>query len=74
MKGKGLFNAHTMGYLSYSIRGIHITVFPFDNHTLKNLYPLLVSLDNADVDLYGITGTKLRVIKPHLLLIDSVKY
>ncbi len=72
MKGKGLLNTYTMGNFTDSEGGVHGSAFTLENHALENLNTLFVALNDADVYLNGITGTKVRHVKAHLLQIDLI--
>jgi hypothetical protein len=74
MQGESFLDANPVGDLSDGVSGVHGAAFATNNDTLVNLDPFLVTLDDADMYAYGITGTEMRMVHAHLLEIDSVNY
>lgn len=66
MQRKSFLDTDAVGNLANCVSGIHRTIFSSGDDALKNLDTFLAALDYPDMDFYGITGTKIWVILPHL--------
>ena len=74
VQSKGFFHPYTVGYLANGVGCVHVTTFPLNDDSLKNLNSFLAAFDDANVNLHGVTRSKLWMIKAHLFLIYFVDY